>query len=217
MYLFGAFMEKKWVAGIVAVVLIGAFLLIPGEEPPAVPPEMGEVESEGEPIARTGYVGDPEYGNVDTSESFTLQLNETKVTSIELVLTWTDDEPGTPQDTLELSVNGSNGSADSVRGNTGELIIQFPETGKAMNGLDAEWNVVVSCIDSGSSIRWEGRILIIGDLDPGNSYGLQVRYKYAEVPGEEKELDPGASVLGETYGREGAYDPDEAAVGQKSF
>lgn len=161
-------MNRKWALPIIAIMIVTIFAGCLGDEPkkPPIPMEFTETM-------------DPWESYVDDGQTVTMppgNLTSTNITSISVVLTWLDDEAGTGEDMmrLEVSVGEGNESQKSAEGSAGRVEIP-PMNIEKFDGL----TITVTCVEAGPGPdQWPGPLIIYAIPDPGNSFKVEVTYRY---------------------------------------
>jgi hypothetical protein len=128
-------------------------------------------------ITETGFCSNPD---VDSSgavweEEYDLSdihPNITEVISVEITLSWTDDE-GSRSDADSFIISGWDGldATPDDSGSSGSLTASLDQEGMA-----TYWYLTVQCTEAGPTPV--GPIGIIVQTDPGNSWSLTFRYTY---------------------------------------
>jgi hypothetical protein len=81
------------------------------------------------------------------------------------------------------------------------------------DGLGNDWNIIISCIEAPDLDRWPGPVISYGHIDYGNSYNLEVQYKYREA---DQETEHAASTLATAINPESMFDSNKL-VNRKTF
>ena len=160
-------MNKKWALPIIAIMMVTIFAGCLGDEPkkPLIPMEFTETL---DPWA--DYVDD---GDSATQGSW--NLSSTNITHITVTLSWVDDEAGTGDDMMKLEVSTGEGneSQETTEGDTGRLEVTMPvDDFKSLS-------VTVTCVEAiGGPDQWPGPFIIYATPDPGNTFKVDVTYRY---------------------------------------
>ena len=104
-------------------------------------------------------------------------LEEGTIVSVEVILTWSDNEGTDSQaDTFQVVCEDGDGTVISAIGSNGD-ISDYLE----MEGLNNTWTITVECVEAGPTpLGPLGRLVT---TDPGNSWSMTFTYEYVpEVP-----------------------------------
>ena len=134
------------------------------------------------------YLGDPENGNILSSNTFPVKFSVEDVVSATFRLTWTDDAPDSEPDEMTLHIEEVRGGARSrTRSSTsGEILVVISST-QDDEFLSAEWTVTISIANCGETPAGQGSSLPIPD--EGNSFTFNVDYSYRMATRDSKAPD----------------------------
>jgi len=136
-------------------------------------------QESGEPLTDTinevGYCTNPEENSGAASYDITYEFNVKEVLSVNVLLTWSDDEGSSSNtDVLGLRVRDDMGATANEAGSGGSVQMTF-----AGDELGINWTVTVECVEAGMTPF--GPLGLRGYTDPGNTWDLEFTYTYIEV------------------------------------
>ena len=150
---------------------------------------QAEPEPETETISESGYCSNPSSGNPVWEDTY--DLSDVTVLSVQVRLTWTDDEASSEADTFEVSVMDDMGNSDAYSSPSASATVSM-----SGEGFGSLWTLTVECLVAGPTPRGLG-IILPPIEDPGNSWSLAFTYTYlpADDGSDDNGLPPNIAAL----------------------